>query len=82
MARRSRNAKPNGTLTLDMSEAEELGTGVHYIELEGGLRALVFDSSVTHGRSASGKSEIIASTQGNARMSDGINIGLNVYRKL
>ncbi len=42
---------------------------------------ITVDLSKSHGESKSGKSTIIASTQGNENIGDGIVVGLNVYKK-
>ncbi len=49
-------------------------------KLTGKVLTITVDTSKVLGPSASGKSEIIASTQGNALLEGGIKLGLNVYR--
>lgn len=48
---------------------------------KGDVLTIEVDLSKDFGRSASGKSEIIASTEGNHALGDGIFVGVNVYRK-
>ena len=45
------------------------------------ILTLVIDLSKTQGASKSGKSDTIATTNGNKPLPDGATIGLNVYRK-
>ena len=42
---------------------------------------ITVDLTKNHGASKSGKSTIIASTQGNENIGNGIVVGLNVYKK-
>lgn len=49
-------------------------------KVTGKVLTITVDTSKVLGPSASGKSEIIASTQGNALLEGGIKLGLNVYR--
>jgi len=50
--------------------------------LKGNLLTIVVDLTKSHGDSKSGKTEIIASTEGNANVKghEGVKVGLNVYR--
>ena len=48
--------------------------------VEGDELVLRVKLSETHGVSASGKSEMVASTHGNVKLADGVAFGLNVYR--
>ncbi len=54
------------------------------MEVKGDTLTITVNLKDSHGTSASGKSEIIATTSGNAAVpgKDGIAIGLNVYRKV
>jgi hypothetical protein len=51
------------------------------MKLEGTKLTIVVDISKDFGRSASGKSTIIASTEGNQAVAPGTFLGLNVYKK-
>jgi hypothetical protein len=53
-----------------------------HMEVQGNLLVMTIDLSQTMGVSASGKSEIIATTGGNVSLPgyDEIKIGVNVYR--
>jgi hypothetical protein len=53
------------------------------MEVKGKVLTITVDLSQQHGISASGKSEVIASTGGNIEVpgTDGVKIGLNVYKK-
>ena len=46
-----------------------------------GLMTIKVDTNQRFGKSASGKSTIIASSEGNVVFEDGITVGLNVYTK-
>lgn len=48
---------------------------------EGDVLTIVIDTKVRLGKSASGKSIKIASTEGNVVLEGGITVGLNVYTK-
>jgi hypothetical protein len=53
-------------------------------DLKGTILTITVDLSKRHGPSASGKTTIIASTQGNQKVggpADNISFGLNVYTK-
>jgi hypothetical protein len=54
------------------------------MKLDGNILTITVDISKNFGKSSSGKSEIIASTEGNVSVpdSDNIKIGLNVYKKV
>jgi len=55
------------------------------MSVQGDVLTITVDLSQEHGKSASGKSVIIASTEGNAALDgerDGIKIGLNVYKRV
>lgn len=56
-----------------------IGKNVSY-EVQGDRLTIVVDLSQSFGPSKSGKTTIIASTEGNAKV-DGVTIGLNVYRR-
>jgi hypothetical protein len=53
------------------------------MKLTGNILTITVDVSKDFGKSASGKSVIIASTEGNVPVpdTDGIKIGLNIYKK-
>ena len=61
------------------------GEGMKNIEMQidGDILTVKIDLSQRHGKSASGKNEIIASTEGNQSIPehDAVRIGLNVYTK-
>ena len=50
-------------------------------EIKGSKLIIEVDLNQRHGPSSSGKTEIIASTQGNAQLGSGIAFGLNVFAK-
>ncbi|MHB1952349.1 MAG: hypothetical protein ACYCOU_01255 [Sulfobacillus sp.] len=52
-------------------------------EINGDILTITVDLSKRHGRSKSGKTTIIASTEGNVRVAEGspVVMGLNVYTK-
>lgn len=60
--------------------AQNLGTNVQATRV-GDILTLTIDLSQTFGRSASGKSTIVASTQGNKAIDADTFVGVNVYRK-
>jgi len=49
--------------------------------IEDNILTLKIDLSKTFGPSSSGKTIIIASSEGNKQIEDGIYLGINVYRK-
>ena len=53
------------------------------MQIDGDILTVKIDLSQRHGKSASGKNEIIASTEGNLSLPnlDAVRIGLNVYTK-
>jgi hypothetical protein len=51
------------------------------IETKGSILTIKIDLSKTFGPSSSGKSIIIASTEGNQAVAPGVYAGVNVYRK-
>ena len=53
------------------------------MQIDGDILTITVDLSQRHGKSASGKNEIIASTEGNQSIPehDAVRIGLNVYTK-
>jgi hypothetical protein len=53
------------------------------MKLDGNILTITVDISKEFGKSSSGKSVIIASTEGNVSISENeeIKIGLNIYRK-
>jgi len=53
---------------------------LEFIELEDGRMAIVFDPKKSLGNSKSGKSVLIASTNGNKGVND-FTAGVNIYRK-
>lgn len=52
------------------------------VELEGSILTLRIDLSRTIAPSKSGKSVLVASTNGSATLPDGTKVGLNVYRPI
>ena len=61
---------------------EKRTIGVNVVAtVEANMLTLVIDLSNVIGKSKSGKSTLIASTNGNATLPDGSRIGVNVYRK-
>jgi len=64
---------------------EEIGKGVSYSMDNKGIMTIVIDTNKDFGASASGKSTIIASSSGNAKVEVGGDVaylGLNLYRKV
>lgn len=61
----------------------EFGSNVRYSIDTKGIMTLTVDLNAEGGLSASGKSVVIASSEGNQRTPEapGVSIGLNVYRK-
>ena len=51
------------------------------ITVTGNKLEIVIDLSKSFGSSSTGKSEMIASTEGNTTVVPGVSLGLNVYRK-
>lgn len=51
------------------------------IKIEGNTMTIKIDMTKNHGASKSGKSIVIASTEGNQPAAPGVFLGLNVYRK-
>lgn len=51
------------------------------VSIVGDIVTLTFDASKTFGRSASGKTTIVATTSGNKVLDNGVTVGLNVYTK-
>ena len=49
-------------------------------EVKGDILTIKINLSETHGRSGSGKSEVIATTRGNVKLKDGISLGINCYK--
>ena len=68
--------------TTTTKQAKQIGKNIS-ATLEGNTLTLVIDISKDYGLSSSGKSRIIASSEGNqAAPGDGeIKIGLNIYRR-
>lgn len=52
------------------------------MEITNGKLTITVDLSKEYGRSKSGKSIIIASSEGNQNVGNGVKIGLNVYRSV
>lgn len=50
------------------------------IKVEGDKLTLTIDLSKSFGNSKSGKTIIIASTQGNQQVAPGVMVGLNIYK--
>lgn len=63
-----------------MPNVQEIGKGV-VVEVKGGKVIITFDENGDYGRSASGKTTIVATTSGNVTLSNGVTIGVNAYRK-
>lgn len=59
-----------------------LGTNIE-AEVKAGKLVLTIDVAAEHGRSASGKSTIVATTRGNVQVpgANGLVLGLNAYRR-
>jgi len=51
------------------------------IEVKGSIMTVTIDLSKQFGRSASGKTTIIATTAGNVEVAPGVNLGVNCYKK-
>ncbi len=71
-----------------MNEWEKIGKGVMYNINDSGILTVKIDTTQDFGPSASGKSTIIASSSGNAKINIGNEesedlafLGLNLYRK-
>jgi hypothetical protein len=60
--------------------AKSIGNNVK-VEVNKNIATITVDLTKDYGMSKSGKSTQIASTLGNKELTDGIFIGLNVYRK-
>lgn len=56
------------------------GNNLEFVQLDDGRFAIVFDPKKSLGTSKSGKSDLIASTNGNMGVSD-FTAGVNIYRK-
>ncbi len=52
------------------------------MKIDGNILTIKIDLSKTFGASASGKSIIIASTEGNQAVAPGVMAGINVYKKV
>lgn len=63
-----------------MAKTNDLGKNVKATR-EGDILTLTIDLSKSFGRSASGKSVIVATTGGNQPLGDGSFIGVNVYKQ-
>lgn len=59
---------------------EKFGKGVE-VDVKGKKVTVTFDLTKDYGPSSSGKTNIIATTSGNAEIADGVFMGLNVYKK-
>jgi predicted transcriptional regulator len=59
--------------------AKKVGKNVS-VEVKDGILYLAVNLKDNHGDSKTGKSVVVASTEGNVRLDDGTMIGLNVYR--
>ena len=51
------------------------------IHVNGNTLTVTVDLSKNFGPSNSGKTQIVATTEGNAKITDNISMGLNVYKK-
>lgn len=58
---------------------KEIGRNIEYV-IDGDKLTLTMDLSADASPSASGKTMIIASSEGNKKVNDDVFIGLNVYR--
>ncbi|OPL09469.1 MAG: hypothetical protein AVO38_10950 [delta proteobacterium ML8_D] len=50
------------------------------IKVEGNILTITVDLTKDYGRSKSGKTIIIASTEGNHKVTDTVTMGLNIYK--
>ena len=78
------NAKVANIKTPAKTERVEsdLGEGIHAV-VEGNILTMTIDLSKDFGKSASGKSTIIATSKGNVQIpgaANGAKMGLNIYR--
>lgn len=62
-----------------MADKRTLGANVE-ATIDGDILTLTIDLAKTIGPSKSGKTRLVASTNGNASLPDGAKVGLNVYR--
>ena len=51
------------------------------VSIKGNVATITIDLSKRLGKSASGKTVIIASTQGNVEIAEGVSLGINCYTK-
>lgn len=51
------------------------------LQVEGNILTIQVDLTKEFGLSKSGKSKVIASTEGNTVLANGVSVGVNVYRK-
>jgi len=63
-----------------MAKVSEFGRNIKS-NREGDILTLTIDLSKSFGRSASGKSIIVATSSGNKPLGDGTFIGVNVYKQ-
>lgn len=56
----------------------ELGTNLK-AGVDGDILTITVDLSKRHGKSKSGKSEVVATTGGNVALPNGVKIGINAY---
>jgi len=49
-------------------------------DVKGDILTIKINLTETHGRSGSGKSEVIATTRGNVKLDGGISLGINCYK--
>lgn len=66
--------------TQAQEQAQTIGRGVR-VAIEGDEVVVRFNATGDFGLSASGKTRIVASTQGNVALPNGVTLGLNAYRK-
>ena len=72
----------NGVLANLEATRYALGRKNHIeIEINGTIATIKIDLSKTFGRSASGKTTIIATTAGNVEVAPGVSLGVNCYKK-
>ena len=51
------------------------------ISINGNIATITVDLSKTYGPSSSGKSIIVASSEGNQRLGNDVYLGINIYKK-
>lgn len=51
------------------------------LKVDGNILTITVDLSKDFGKSASGKTNIVATTEGAVALADGTQVGVNIYRK-